>query len=126
MFKWFISCLANRTQSVSEGNKNSSSLPLKYGDLQGSVLGPILFTLYSQPVSDKNREHNISYQKYADATQLHKASQPTELPCLVSDLESCFLSVKAWMLSNKLNLNDEMKNPRPCWSVHADHKPYKS
>ena len=105
VFKWFISYLTNRTQSVSVGD--SSPLPLKYGVPQGSVLRPILFTLYCQPVSDKIREHNISYQKCADDTQLHKASQPTEFQCLVSDLESCFLSVKAWMLSNKLKLNDE-------------------
>ena len=63
---------------------------------------PILSTC-----SDKIREHNISYQKFADDTHLHKASQPTEFQCLVSDFESCFLSVKAWMLSNKLKLNDE-------------------
>ena len=49
----------------------------------------------------------MSYQKFADDAQLHKASQPTEFQCLVSDFESCFLSVKAWMLSNKLKLNDE-------------------
>ena len=49
----------------------------------------------------------MSYQKFADDTQLHKASQPTEFQCLVSDFESCFLSVKAWMRSNKLKLNDE-------------------
>ena len=63
VFKCFISYLTNRTQSVSVGDLNSSPLPLKYGVPQGSVLGPILFTLYSQPVSDKIREHNISYQK---------------------------------------------------------------
>ena len=99
--------ITNRTQSVSVGDLNSSPLPLKYGVPQGSVLGPILFTLYSQPVSGKIREHNISYQKFADDTQLHKASQPTEFQCLVSDFESCFLCVKAWMFSNKLKLNDE-------------------
>ena len=107
MFKWFISYLTNRTQSVSVGDLNSLPLPLKYGVPQGSVLGPILFTRYSQPVSDKIREHNISYQKFADDTQLNKTSQPKELQCLVSDFDSCFLSVKAWMLSNKLKLNHE-------------------
>ena len=48
-----------------------------------------------------------SYQKFADGTQLHKAFQPTEFQCFLSDFESCFLSVKAWTLSNKLKLNDE-------------------
>ena len=42
--------------------------------------------------------------------KLHKASQPMEFQCLVSDFESCFLSVKARVLSNKLKLNDEKKN----------------
>ena len=119
VFKWFISYLTNRTQSVSVGDLNSLSLPLKYDVLQGSVLGPILFTLYSQPVSDKIREHNISYQKFADDTQLHKSSQPTEFQCLVSDFESCFLSVKAWMLSNKLKLNDEKTEAMLVGSRHA-------
>ena len=72
------------------GDLSSSSLTLKYGVPQGSVLGPILFTLYSQPVSDKIREHNISYQKFADDTQLHKASQPTECQRLVSDFGVLF------------------------------------
>ena len=48
-------------------------------------------------------------RNFADDTRLHKVSQPTEFQCLVSDFESCFLSVKAWMLSNKLRLNDEKK-----------------
>ena len=107
VFKWFISYLTNRTQSVSVGDINSSSSPLKYGVLQGSVLGPIVFTLYCQPVSNKIREHNISYQKFAGDTQLHKASRPTEFQCLVSDFESCFLSVKAWIFSIKLKLINE-------------------
>ena len=107
MFKWFIPyIITNRAQSVSVGDINSLSLPLKYGVPQGSVLKPILFTLYSKLVSNKIREH-ISYQKLAVNAQLHKASQPMEFQCLVSDFESCFLSVKTWMLSNKIKLNDE-------------------
>ena len=107
VFKWSISYLTNRTQSVSAGDINSWSLPLKYSVPQGSVLGPILFAPCSQPVSDIIREHNVSYQTFADYTRRHKASQPTEFQCLVSDFESCFLFVEAWMLSNKLKLNDE-------------------
>ena len=87
------------------GDINASSLPLKYGAPQGSIPGPILFTLYSQPVSGKSREHNVSNQNFADDAQLHKASRPKEFQCLASDFESRFLSANAWMLSNKLKLN---------------------
>ena len=113
MLKWFTFYLKYRIQSVSVGDINSSSSPLKYGVPQGSVLRPILLTLYSQLISDKIREHNISYLKFADDTQLHKASQPMEFDCLVSDFESCFMSVTAWMLSNKLELNDEKTEGMP-------------
>ena len=53
-------------------------------------LGSFFLNLYSQPVSDKISEHNISCQKFADDTQLHKRFQPTEFQCSASDFESCF------------------------------------
>ena len=56
--------------------------------------------------SSRPRDHHDDDDD-ADNTQLHKASQPTEFQCLVSDFEPCFLSVKALMLSNKLKLNDD-------------------
>ena len=94
MFKWFISYVTKRTQSVSVGDINSASLPLKYGVPQGSVLRHVLFILCSRPVSDKIREQNTNYQKFVEDKQLHKTSQLAEFQCLVSGFESCFLSVK--------------------------------
>ena len=90
VLKWFISYLTNGTQCVSVGDTNSSSLPFKYGVTQGSVLGPILFALCTLPASVKIREHHVSYQKFADDTQLPKASQPTEFQCLASDSSFVF------------------------------------
>ena len=49
-YKWFLSYLQDRQQSVLIDGVLSN--PMWYGVPQGSVLGPVLFTLYSQPLSD--------------------------------------------------------------------------
>ena len=45
---WFESYLSDRTQSVVVDGLMSTPIPLVLGVPQGSVLGPVLFTLYSQ------------------------------------------------------------------------------
>ena len=49
---WFASYLEGREQSVMVDSVLSSPSPFQFGVPQGSVLGPVLFTLYSQPLSD--------------------------------------------------------------------------
>jgi hypothetical protein len=44
--KWVESCLTNRSQSVSINNHRSKSLQLPTAVPQGSILGPLLFSIY--------------------------------------------------------------------------------
>ena len=104
---WFASYLVSRTRSVVVGGISSSPLPLSCGVPQGSVLGPILFTLYTQALSGIINRHNRHYQQFADDTQLHDAYQKVYFPSLITSLQSCFEESKARMLSNKLKLNDD-------------------
>ena len=66
---WFKSYLENRQQCVNINNTKSKSCALKFGVPQGSVLGPILFPLYTLPLADILKKHGISYHLYADDTQ---------------------------------------------------------
>ena len=73
---WFASHLKGREQSVKVDNILSSPSPLQFGVQQGSVLKPILFTLYSQPLSDLICRHECDYHKNADDTQLSTGAPP--------------------------------------------------
>ena len=58
---WFESYLSNRTQSVFVNDVQSAPSTLKYGVPQGSVLGSILFTMYTQPVGSVIQQLGTTY-----------------------------------------------------------------
>jgi hypothetical protein len=111
--KWLSSYLEGRSQKVVIGNPDldgaaSKSEPLLFGVPQGSVLGPILFTLYTTPLGDICRKHGIKFQLYADDTQLYLTFKPisdAQHSCM-QQLENCIKEIRLWMRVNMLCLND--------------------
>lgn len=104
---WFSSYLKDRTQAVRVNQSISESTPLLFGVPQGSVLGPIIFTMYTQPLADIFKKYHMSYHFYADDSQIYMSSNAKFLNDLISKLGKCVHDVKLWMDSNKLKLNED-------------------
>ena len=88
-----------------------------YGVPQGSVLGPVLFTLYSQPLSGVISVHNCDYHKYADDTELSKSAPPNQFTSALSCIQTCTDDILLWMNSNKLKLNTDKTEVMPVGSA---------
>ncbi len=105
VLKWFRSYLNNRTFSVCVDGCSSSKSGLTCGVPQGSILAPILFSLYMLPLGSIFNKHNMSFHCYADDTQISVPFKQNDNPNL-SALSACLSDIKAWMSLNVLNLNE--------------------
>ncbi len=82
----------------------------KYGVPQGSVLEPILFQLYMQPIGDLIKDLRLEFHIYADDTQLYLAFNPMDNNDSVQakvNMEHCITIIKDFLLENRMKLNDD-------------------
>jgi len=105
VLKWFNSYLSDRTQTVQVAGCSSTKSPLKCGVPQGSILGPLLFIIYTSSVTDIVCRHSLLSHCYEDDTQLYFYCRPDQLDDLVLKLSNCVSELECWMASNRLKLN---------------------
>ncbi len=78
--------------------------------LQGSVLGPKEFALYTKPIGGIIREHGLKYHLYADDSQNYFALQAldnVEVDMVLRRVEKCVADRRNLLEPNMLKVNDE-------------------
>lgn len=105
---WFRSYLSERTQKVKVGNHFSNPSKLPFGVPQGSVLGPLLFIMYTTPISKIITDYsNIHHHLYADDTQVYISVNQENVSSALDQLKDCLWKINNWMSVNKLKLNPD-------------------
>ena len=86
---WIFNFLNMRSQKVMINDNLSSSSPIISGVPQGTVLGPILFLIYIQSISDMELSSILA--SFADDSKiLHKISNEDDVLSLQDDLNKLF------------------------------------
>ena len=105
-FKWFSSFLKGRTQRVKIRNTHSSESSLPYGVPQGSVLGPILFNIYTRSLCKYIKPTMFDIYGFADDHQLIKSFLPILQDKALGDgIQHCFQMISKWMSDYFLCIN---------------------
>ena len=104
---WIGSFLTNRTQAVVFCGERSSVRRLNCGVPQGSVLGPLLFILYTADVIRIAGSMGVKVHCYADDTQLYISGSEKDVTTTASRMIECINAISTWMSSNRLKLNGD-------------------
>ena len=105
--RWIRSYLSGRSQHVRRGQKKSTVTRLMCDVPQGSVLGPILFVLYTVDLISLIESHGLSAHLYADDTQVYGSCRPADVVSFSTRLSRCVDEASGWMKSNRLQSNPD-------------------
>ena len=100
---WFKSYLENRVQFVQYNNYTSDTLPIDYGVVQGSTLGPILFNIMINDIQHAVNEKEMQAVLFADDTTLHVHDK--DINTLKTKGNKQLENISDWFIANRLALH---------------------
>ncbi|KAK3507090.1 hypothetical protein QTP70_004729 [Hemibagrus guttatus] len=102
--EWFVFYLDGHSHQVTWKGLTSAPHRLSTGVPQGSELGTLLFSLYTQSLGKVISSHGYSYHCYADDTQLIFSFPPSDTTASAR-ISACLVDISSWMTAHQLKLN---------------------
>ena len=99
------SYLKNRTFSVNIRESKSKPKLLSYGVPQGSLLGPLLYIIYTKEIEKIAQNYNLEIMMYADDSQLYFSFKKDTIHSTQENINKCLSKIKLWMCQNFLKMN---------------------
>ena len=91
--EWIRSFLSDRTYQLAYGGDLSNNYLLQYGVPQGSVLGPLLYVLYTAEMCQVVERHSMRLHLYADDSQISTSVAVSDVTSDVHCLTACITDV---------------------------------
>ena len=73
---------------------------------QGSVIGPMFFTMYTKPLSTIIDSHSIIHHSFSDDLQQQMSAPPVKTSKLFHSMQTRIGDVKTWAIADMLKFND--------------------
>ena len=109
VLEWLHSYLSGRSFKVKVNKTLSGECYISIGVPQGSILGPLLFILFTKDLESIAKKFGFAFHCYADDCQIYfcfkKSSDEPEVS--LSNLSACLMEIKSWMTAHFLKLNDD-------------------
>jgi hypothetical protein len=102
---WITSYLSERSTSTIFHTSRSPWRPAPFGLPQGSVLGPLLYILFTADVESLLTSCSLMSHSYADDVQSYTHCSAYQAASAVRSMSCATDSLSAWMSSNRLRLN---------------------